>query len=184
MGQVRTRTLCCCIPVRVGAFVIALLGLFGGALGTVGVILQAKSGKNVNKAVMVIQIMIYVHLIFVSLFGLVAVIMKRRKFIVLYWVMLVVHVAFSVFAGVISLYALFKTASADISRCVSGSPPTDLKACQKAMTITKVVSVAVCIVVWLVEIYACIVVDCYAKQLADEEDQTYKADTESGTVRW
>jgi len=183
MGYVHTRTLCCCIPVRFGAFVIALLGLFGGALATAGGIIQAKNSKN-SKASLIIQIIIYLLLTIVSLFGLVGVLTKRRKFVVVYWVMLVVHVAFSVVAGIFSLNALFKSATADVSRCASGTPPTSLKDCQKAMAITKGIAVAVCLFVWLIEIYGCVVVDSYVKQLADEEDQAYKADTESGPVRW
>jgi hypothetical protein len=188
MGYVHTRTLCCCIPVRVGAFVIALLGLIGGTLITVAGIIQAKnSGKKsmVNKAGLTIQIVIYLLLAIVSFFGLVGVITKRRKFVVMYWVMLVIHLAFSVIASIFSLNAMFKSASADIDRCVGGSVnPNDRKDCQRAMNVTKGIAVAVCVFVWLVEIYGCITVDSYVKQLADEEDQAYKADTERGPVQW
>jgi hypothetical protein len=88
-------------------------------------------------------------------FSLIGVIIKRRKFIVMYWVMLVVHLAFSVVASIFSLSTIFKGASGDISRCVGGSiNPKDLKDCQKAMAVTKGVAVAVCILVWLIEICA------------------------------
>jgi len=187
MGYVHTRKLCCCIPVRVGAFVIALLGLFGGALVTAAGILQAKySSQNVmiNKAALTVQIIIYLLLAIVSLFGLVGVIIKRRKFVVMYWVMLVIHLGFSIVASIFSLNAVFKSAPSDITRCVNGSPNhKDLVDCKNAMNVTKGIAVAVCIFVWLIEIYACVIVDSYVKQLADEEDQSYKSDTESGPVQ-
>jgi len=188
MAYAHTRTLCCCIPVRVGAFVIALLGLCGGTAVTVGGIIQAKNAHNnafMNKAGMIVQIAIYLLLAIVSFFGLVGVIIKRRKFVVMYWVMLVVHLAFSVIASIFSLSALFKSAPTDVTRCVNGSVnPQDLKDCQKAMAITKGIAVGVCVFVWLIEIYGCVIVDSYVKQLADEEDHAYKPDTESGPVRW
>jgi len=139
----------------------------------------------INKAGLTIQIVIYLLLAIVSLFGLVGVITKRRKFVVMYWVMLVIHLGFSVVASIFSLNALFKSATSDVTRCVNGSPnPKDLQNCKQAMTVTKGIAVAVCIFVWLLEIYGCIVVDSYVKQLADEEDQAYKSDTESGPVQW
>jgi len=188
MGYVHTRTLCCCIPVRVGTFVLALLGVLGGTVFTATGILEAKksNGKTIiNKAALTIQIVIYLLLAIVSVFGLIGVLIKRRKFVVVYWVMLVIHLAFSVVASIFSLNALFRSASGDITRCVNGSVnPNDLKNCRRAMNVTKGAAVALCIIVWLLEIYGCIIVDSYVKQLADEEDQTYKADTERGPVQW
>jgi amino acid transporter len=187
MGYVHTRTLCCCIPVRIGAFAIALLGLFWGTGAAVAGILEAKNDKKnvlINRAALTVQIVIYLLLAIVSIVGLVGVIIKRRKFVVLYWIMLVVHLAFSVVASIFSLNALFKDARSNVDQCVGGSlNPNDRSDCQKAMKVTKGVAIGVCVFVWLLEIYGCIIVDSYVKQLADEEDHMYKADTESGPVQ-
>lgn len=42
MVYVRSRKFCCCLPVRFGVFVIAILGIIGGGLVSVGGWLQIK----------------------------------------------------------------------------------------------------------------------------------------------
>jgi len=186
MGYVRARTFCCCLPVRFGVFVMTFLGLVGGSLITAAGIIQAKrTGHTTSKAGLILQIIVYLVLAIVSVFGLVGAISKRRKLVLVYWLTLLGHLLFSVIAGIVALHALFKDAPADINTCVNGSTDPNVRInCQKGMKIMKGITVTLFLLVWMIEIYGCVIVDSYVKQLAEEEDGTYKADSDSVRPQW
>jgi hypothetical protein len=90
MALARTRTCCCCLPVRFGVISFAILGLLGGVLVAAAGVIQIKhirtfqSGiptpllclltihivyAEVGKPTLVVQVIMYILLALISIFG-------------------------------------------------------------------------------------------------------------------
>ncbi|KAL0956136.1 hypothetical protein HGRIS_002302 [Hohenbuehelia grisea] len=170
MSYVRSRKFCCCLPVRFGVVLIAILGLLGGGFITVAGILQYRQTSG-SKVALVIQIIIYGLLAVLSVLGLIGAIAKLRKLVSLYFTMLTAHLAFSICSGAFSLWRMFN----DKHDCISTSD-NDIKDkfCEKGLSVMRGVMVAAFIVVWLIQIWGCVIVNDYNKQLMEEEDVKHR----------
>ncbi|KAJ7209567.1 hypothetical protein GGX14DRAFT_630782 [Mycena pura] len=180
-----TRTFCCCIPVRFGVIVIGLIGFAGGGIIAVGGAIQAERSSG-NKTAYLVQIAVYALLAILSLFGIIGAITKKRGFIRSYLSILIAHVLFSIASGVFSLYRFFQDAPDDVNKCINNSTDTlAIKACQKGISVMKGVLIAVFVFVWLMEIWGCIIVNKYSKQLADEQSVAQKRkEWEESRPKW
>jgi len=184
MVYVRSRKFCCCLPVRFGVFVIAILGILGGGLVSVGGWLQIKqlpesSLDQRNKIALWIQTIMYTLLAILSLFGLIGVFSKTRSFISVYSTILYSHLGFSIATGIFFLYTLFyQTGDNDIQSCINGSTDdTKIEACRKGFETIRGVIVGVFVLIWLIELYGCIIVANYAEQLEEEEAAQFPVST-------
>jgi len=166
--QVPYNTFLCCIPVRVGVVFLSLLGTLGGAAMAVFAIIQMKHspGTTGNKVALVIQIVIYILLAIVSVFGLIGAILRKRSFVRSYLWMVFLHLLLSIGLGIYAIVHNFQDASKYIDECASGSDDPDvLKSCQDGSKLFKGIMIAVFIFVWLLEIWACRIVNSYSNQL-------------------
>jgi len=187
MVYVRSRKFCCCLPVRFGVFVIAILGIFGGGLVSIGGWLQIKQLPqnpldHRDEVALWITTIMYSLLAVLSLFGLIGVFTKTRSFISLYSTMLFSHLGFSIATGAFFIYTLFhQTGDNNIQNCVNGSTD-DLKkeACKKGFEVIRGVIVGAFVLVWLIEFYGCIIVSNYVDQLDDEEVAKYSSSVGPG----
>jgi len=177
MSQVNTRrvpshTFLCCIPVRVGVVFLSLLGVLGGIAMAVFAIIQMKHSPDTtgNKVSLIIQIIIYILLAILSVFGLIGAISRKRSFVRSYLWMVFVHLLLSIGLGIYAIVHNFKDAPKYIDECVSGSEdPSVLKSCEDGSKLFKGIMIAVFIFVWLLEIWACSIVNSYSNQLREEE---------------
>jgi len=169
MTRVITRTFCCCIPVRAGVILLAILGLIGGSgVAAIGIINLKRSEGS--KTALVIQIIVYLLLAIVSIFGLIGAIAKRLAFVRLYLAMLIMHLLFSMGTGIYAIHRNFTDAPKYISDCESGSTEKAVIAvCSQGATLLKSVMIGSFILAWLLETWACFIVVHYSKQLAEEE---------------
>lgn len=184
MAYLRSRKFCCCLPVRFGVFVISLLGILGGALvSAAGWIQIAKPDNSLQlssaeRISLWLETVIYTLLAILSLFGFIGVFTKNRRFISTYATSMFIHWGFSVGTGAFYLFQLFhKQGDQDVTNCENGDTG-DIKhdLCKGALDVVKAVSVTVLTIVWLIELYGCIIVSNYADQLADEEEFNAAAD--------
>jgi len=180
MTRILTRTFCCCVPVRVGVILLAILGLVGGS-GVAGVSIINLKHSEGSRTASIIQIIIYLLLAIVSIFGLIGAITRRLAFIRLYLAMLIIHLLFSMGTGIYAIHRNFKDAPKYISDCTSGS--TDkavIGVCNDGAALLKSVMIGSFILAWLLETWACFIVVHYSKQLAEEEaSKSIVKDTES-----
>jgi hypothetical protein len=170
--RVPSHTFLCCIPVRVGVVFLALVGALGGLAMTAFAIIQIKHspGTTGNKVALVVQIVIYILLAIVSVFGLIGAISRKRSFVRSYLWMVFVHLLLSIGLGIYAIVHNFKDAPKYIDECASGSDdPSVLKSCQDGSKLFKGIMIAVFIFVWLLEIWACSIVNSYSNQLREEE---------------
>lgn len=185
MVYIRSRKFCCCLPVRLGTFVLtifatALCGL-AAASGWIRIVNNHKAHIELAESALIslyVQTGVYTIGALVSFFGLIGTIFKRRLLVSLYAKMLMFHLGFYVVAGSIYLYFLFKnTSESDIQKCIDKGNSTlhtdpnkvTKEVCQSAFAAAKGFALAVFIVVCLIELYAVIIAANYAGQLEDED---------------
>ncbi|KAF9047314.1 hypothetical protein BJ165DRAFT_1526637 [Panaeolus papilionaceus] len=177
---VASRTFCCCIPVRAGVILIGFIGLVGGGAVTAVAIMSLKHA-GASKTAIIIQLIVYLLLALVSLLGIVGAITRKRSLIRLYFATLLTHLLFSLASGIYAIHRSFKDAPKYLSQCTSGS--TDhhvIQVCKNGSTLLKAITVSVFIVAWLLEIWGCVIVINYSKQLVEEEvSQSVVKDTET-----
>jgi len=195
-AQVRTRTCCFCLPVRFGVFVVTILGLAGGILlSYVGwsqtVRLQGVLPKA-NEIALYIASALWTLLAVLSLFGFVGAIIRNRTMISIFFMILVGHLIFSIISGAFALYNIFNVAGPDaLQQCLataaSSAPGPDVSTaadCQQGFNIIRGVAVGVFILAWLLEIWACFIVNSYINQLTDEKEAVHwkSSDVEVGQI--
>ncbi|KAJ3572399.1 hypothetical protein NP233_g3112 [Leucocoprinus birnbaumii] len=172
--MIRQRTFCCCIPVRAGVITLAIIGLIGGtgvaAIGCLNLVnLPPTQGNRIANG---IQVGLYIVLALVSLFGLIGAIMRKRSLINLYFAILVGHLLFSFALGVYGMYRVFKDSPEYMEKCQNDSSDDKvfMKICREGDLLVKGIVVGVSIIAWLLEIWACVIVFNYSKQLEEEEN--------------
>jgi len=180
MVYIRARKFCCCLPVRFGVFVMTVLGAIGGGLVCAVGWLQIAQMKQhplskLDEIALWIQTIMYTILAVVSLFGFFGACIKHRSFISLYFTMLAAHFVFSIVSGTYSLYTLFHNeGQAAIESCINGSDDELTKEfCGEGHALMKGIVVSIFVVIWLLELYGCIIVNNYMEQLAEEESMSY-----------
>jgi len=174
MSYVSSRTFCCCLPVRLGTFIVAILGLIFGLLISIGAGIQLQNTwypDTTTTAAYAILIAIYGLYALMSILAIIGASAKKRGLIKAFFGYLTVHVILSIAIGAFCLYVYFQTAPTRVANCInngSGSWVTT-QACQQGMQVAKGVIVTLFILLWLMEIWGCVIVNDYAKQLEEEE---------------
>jgi len=128
-----------------------------------------------NEIALYIHSSLYSLLALLSLFGFVGAIIRNRTMVSIFFMILVGHLVFSIFSGAFALYNIFNVTSNDaIQKCIStpnadGQPSTE-EECNRGYTFFKAIAVTVFVLVWLLEIWGCVITNDYISQL-DEEDE-------------
>jgi len=167
---VSTRTFCCCIPTRLGVILISLIGLLGGGTLAVAGALNASTMQG-DKASIAITITIYLLLAIVSAIGLVGSVGRKPLLVKIYLVALIVHFLLSFALGIYALFRVFKDGPSFISHCIDANHDVGNAdvVCAEGLKVVKAISVTLFIVVWLFEIWGCVIVKGYKEQLEDEK---------------
>jgi len=176
MVYVRTRKFCCCLPVRFGVFVMSLVALLGGGLVAVAGWIQVKNlhdhplAKDEENA-LYIHAAMYSLLALIGAFGLFGAISKNISSVSAFGSALGFHLGFSIATGIFTIYTVFKrNASVALSNCTNGSTDQSvIDGCKEGLDIVKGLVIAIYVVTWLVELYGCIIINNYVKQLKEEE---------------
>ncbi|KAH9991997.1 hypothetical protein BJV74DRAFT_835667 [Russula compacta] len=188
MGYVRSHKFCCCIPVRLGVFVMSTVGLLGAtivaAVGWHSVVDREQLHLSKNQDVsLVLTSISYSILAIVSLFGLIGTIIKRRSFISSYGTVLYWHLGFNLVSGVILIFTLFhKVGDNDVNTCVANDSDDSNRQedCQNAFKVVRGLIIAVYIIFWLLELWGCVIVGKYVEQLQEEEVLDYPPPAQMG----
>jgi len=187
MAYVRSRVFCCCLPVRFGVFVMAVLGILGGGfIAVVGWAQIAQLAKHPldqrDKIALIVQTIIYTLLALLSFCGLIGTFNKSRSLISVYSTMLCAHLGFSIVTGIFYLYTLFhQTGQTDIQKCIDESTDdATVEACKKGFGVIRAIIVVVFVIVWLLELYGCIIVSNYTDQLDEEKSIKHSREASPG----
>jgi hypothetical protein len=176
MLTVESRKFCCCLPVRLGVFVLSLISMAGGSIvATVG--WMSVSQLKQHPVEITDEIALYIHssiftlLGVLGVFGFVGSLVRSRMMVVSFSVGLAIHLGLSIGSGIFTIYSVFKEApQAAIDACMDGKTDADtLQVCKTGMNIVKGAMVAIYVIAWLIELYAYFIVERYATQLEEEE---------------
>jgi len=176
MPYIRTRTFCCCLPVRLGVFLLTLLGLTVGTIVAaagwihVGTLRNHPLDVNDQVALFFLAIM-YSILAFVSLFGLFGAIARNPGWVYMFLVALGVHLGFNIASGIYNIVTLYRQNSQTVMwKCLNGATDqVSIDICNSAVGIVKGLTIAIYVCTWLLELYACVIVSNYVEQLHEEQ---------------
>jgi len=178
MVYIRSRTFCCCIPVRFGVFILSLLGVIGGGILSVAAWVlvhqlqsQKVSANTAGAAAIWIQAFLFTLLTLLSIFGFIGCLVKSRNSVNAYSWGLMTFILLSILSGAFSLWAIFNKPEErpDYAACLSAATDDNARAaCKATDQIYKGVTVAIYIITWLFMIYAYVIVDNYVDQLDEE----------------
>jgi hypothetical protein len=176
MVYIRSRKFCCCIPVRFGVFILSLVGVLGGALicfaGWVQVYqLRNHSSTTPDRIAIWLHSSIFTLLTLLSGFGFIGCLIKSRNAVSAYSWGLLSFILLSIFSGSYTLWALFNRpqTQGDYLTCLDGARDSTTETfCGKSTPVYKGVAVTLYIIMWLLMIYAYVVVDNYVDQLDEE----------------
>jgi len=182
VAEVRSRTFCCCIPVRVGVILLALLGFVGGGFISAGTIIALKSSKGIEKS-MALQTAAFIILTLVSLLGLVGGFARKLILVRIYFGLVIFQLAFSVGAGIFAIFRIFKESPSYIQQCLepdSSDAQIIEKNCKQSLGVVKGLMITAFIVAWLLQMLCCVIVHRYGRQLEEEEEtRSMVKDTET-----
>jgi len=176
MVYVRSHKFCCCLPVRFGVFVMSLVTLLLGGLVAVGGWLQVKALPqhplaNGDEKALYIYAVMFSLLALIGGFGFIGTISKQRGLVSLFGSLLAFHLGFSIATGIFAIYTLFKRNTDEaLFNCINGSTDqTVVDSCHEGLKILKILVVVGYCVTWLIELWGCLIVNSYVKQLKEEE---------------
>ncbi|PPQ99958.1 hypothetical protein CVT24_009537 [Panaeolus cyanescens] len=176
MAYVRSRKFCCCLPVRFGVFILALLSMAGGsfvaATGWIRITQLAQLPlPKADEIALWIQTIMFSILALLSVFGFIGAMVKNRSWVSAFATAMAIHLGLSVAAGIFALISLFRQDDQPaIDKCTNGDTESLIvEGCKKGIQVMKGVMVAVYVLVWLVQLYAYFIVERYADQLDEEE---------------
>jgi len=173
----RTRTFCCCLPVRFGVFLLSILAFAGGGfLAFIGWVQLSQLKQHplgkIDQIALWIQTSVFSLLALLAIFGFFGCLAKHRGMVSAFASAIVIHLGFSIAAGGFAIYALFaRNSQAIIDRCLEkSSDNTDaaLQTCKNGLILIKVLTVVIYVLTWLVQLYAYFVVERYVDQLDEE----------------
>ncbi|KAG5734987.1 hypothetical protein E4T56_gene17921 [Termitomyces sp. T112] len=175
MAYIRSRKFCCCIPVRFGVFILSILGFLGGfSVCIIGWFAISQLWKHPlptpDTVGLWLHAALFTILTLLSVFGFIGCLIKSRNSVYAYSNGILITLLLSIASGSYSLWALFhENSETVISNCLNGDTDGVTESiCKNGINVYKGVTVAVYIVIWLLMIYAYVIVDNYVEQLDDE----------------
>jgi len=170
-------TFCCCLPVRFGSFALsALSAVVSVVISAAMFIALKKQGPGIpaaEKATLIVAGIVWGLLFLFSVFGFIGTITARRTYVLVYSRMLWIHWFLSTFVGSILIWNLFRNSfhTTYIAQCEAEDPTNNTSAkCESALSLGRGVFIAVFIAFQLINLYACVIVGRYVKQLQEEQD--------------
>lgn len=185
-----TRFFCCCLPVRLGVFVLSFLQLlFAGAIaGLVWRDFIVAGPVGTERIAHLVTGIVFGLMAVAALFGFIGAMVRVRGLVQTYAVMLYCLILASVGASVFFVYTLYHSGGEQfIDTCRAQSDKIDLaqaKAidgaqetldnaldtiCDGLLTTFKIVYIVLMVIVVLIQLYCAHIVQSYASQLDEEE---------------
>jgi len=176
-SYVRSRTFCCCLPVRFGVFLLSLLALAGGGLLAIVGWMQLSHLKehplgNTDQIALWIQTSVFSLLAVLAIFGLFGAMIRNRGMVSSFAIAIAIHLGFSIASGCFSIYTMFaRNSQATLDSCMekaNDDSDATMQSCKSALILIKALMVVIYVSIWLVQLYAYFVVERYVDQLDEE----------------
>jgi hypothetical protein len=190
---VRSRTFCCCLPVRFGVFALSLLAMVGGSFVAVMAFKQIHNLKEhplPKGEVLALWIhgLMFLFLAFLAIFGFIGALTKSRSKIATFAIAVAIHLGFSIATGIFTIVSVFRQGAEDqIKQCIAAGGEASTSgattdpvagaasgvteaACKSGVSIMKAAMIIIYVITWGIQLYCYFVVERYSDQLADEEE--------------
>jgi len=176
-SYVRSRTFCCCLPVRFGVFLLSLLALAGGGLLAIVGWMQLSHLKEhplekTDQIALWIQTSVFSLLAVLAIFGLFGAMIRNRGMVSSFAIAIAIHLGFSIASGCFSIYTMFaRNSQATLDSCMekaNDDSDTTMQSCKRGLILIKALMVVIYVLTWLVQLYAYFVVERYVDQLDEE----------------
>jgi len=176
-SYVRSRTFCCCLPVRFGVFLLSLLALAGGSIlaiyGWVQLFhLKEHPLAKIDEISLWIQSSLFSLLAILAIFGFIGAMIKNRGMVSSFAIAIAIHLGFSIAAGCFSIYTMFaRDSQAVLDSCLQKSNDDSdaaMESCKKGLVLIKALIVVIYVLTWIIQLYAYFVVERYVDQLDEE----------------
>ncbi|KAF8602121.1 hypothetical protein BDV93DRAFT_524310 [Ceratobasidium sp. AG-I] len=187
-----TRHFCCCLPVRLGVFVLSLFSLLGGGIYAAAVWYAYYHSQRddtltlttAQKVAFIVVGVVYSIGAIAALLGLIGAIGRKRALVATYSTFMWFHLAAQVAVSAFFIYALFQNSDQLVSQCKeqvtkvndagkAADPnfqnvnPDD--ACQVFTKWGRTGAIIALVVTLFIELYCCFIVSRYVSQLTDEQ---------------
>ncbi|KAH7339069.1 hypothetical protein B0J17DRAFT_571701 [Rhizoctonia solani] len=183
-----TRHFCCCLPVRLGVFVLSLLSLIGGGIYAAATwyayYQDHVSLTKTQKIAFIVSGVVYSVLALAALMGLIGAIGRKRGLVATYSTFMWFHLAAQVAVGAFFIYALFQNNNELVTQCkekvnqisnaANNATNTNVNinaddACQLFTKWGRIGAIIALVVILFIELYCCFIVSRYVSQLTDEQ---------------
>ncbi|QRV95159.1 tetraspanin family protein [Ceratobasidium sp. AG-Ba] len=187
-----TRHFCCCLPVRLGVFVLSLLSLVGGGIYAAAVWYayyhstkdDTLSLTTSQKIAFIVTGVVYSIGAIAALFGFIGAIGRKRGLVATYSTFMWFHLAAQVAIGAFFIYAIFQNSDELVNQCkqsvnqvnnanqatnsnnVNVNPDDACRVFTKWGRVGAIISL---VIILLIELYCCFIVSRYVAQLTDEQ---------------
>ncbi|KAK2467938.1 hypothetical protein APHAL10511_000233 [Amanita phalloides] len=175
-----TRTFCCCLPVRLGVFILTILNLLGGLFVAVIGWMQVSHSRStplstVDEIALVLHSSTFTVLAAVSLLGLIGAILKQRSLVSTFGMMMLAFLIISIGTGIYAIYCLFRNnGQAIVQACLQGDSTLGQDVCRTTANVVEAIIVTIYVVVWLLQLWGFFIVLDYCYQLDDEEEEVLR----------
>ncbi|TFY82875.1 hypothetical protein EWM64_g1131 [Hericium alpestre] len=164
---------CCCLPIRLGAFLISLVQFLLAGLVAAGIWYDLHESHDLPtkaKVTFICRGVFYTIFCLSSLFGFIGAIRRSASLLKQYSEYLAWTLIIQVILDGLYLWAYFTTPRDDlIKRCINGSTDQDvIDSCNKTLSLAKGWIIASLILSLLVQAYAAYIVHGYSKKLEVE----------------
>lgn len=165
---------CRCMPVRMGASILTLLGIVFGAI--LSGVVWSEIGRtpdmtSAERAAFVLAGLTGVSFFLVSIFGFVGAVVSKQSFVQLYTYFTSGHFCLNIAASTYLLYMVVHFSTTATERVCQDitQPPEAKERCIVSLTIAKWMYFVITVMVLLIEFCGALVVGYYAKQLKHEK---------------
>ncbi|KZV88002.1 hypothetical protein EXIGLDRAFT_723104 [Exidia glandulosa HHB12029] len=185
------RTFCCCLPVRFGALVLALLEFaLSGVIAALAFHEMTTTDVHGTERTTIIVIgCVFSLMAVVSLFGFVGAVLRSRILVNMFATLLYILVVLSLVSGVFSVVSLFtgggkslfasckkETDQIDLAKtkAIAGEKTVDEALddiCHGIITGVRVAYIVILSITIIIQLYCAYIVKSYGSQLEDEEDR-------------
>jgi len=176
-SYIHTRTFCCCLPVRLGVFLLSLLAFAGGSfVATIGFIQLSRLKQHplgkIDEIALWIQSSLFGFLAVLAIFGFLGAMIKNRGMVSGFAIAIAIHLGFSIASGCFSIYTMFaRDSQVALDGCIQkadNDSDATVQMCKNGLILIKAVAVVIYVLVWLIQLYAYFVVERYVDQLDEE----------------
>ncbi|KAF8911827.1 hypothetical protein CPB85DRAFT_1252820 [Mucidula mucida] len=167
---------CCCMPLRVGVFILTALALLSGAAAAAVLwialprVIEADDVQSEYKIAVGVSAGIYTLLALIALFGLIGTIRKKISFVRTFLSLLYFNLVLNLAVGAFAIYVVYSNGEV-ISGTTECTASNGTVSCNGVnYRVSKASIIVSFVLTFLIQLYQCVLVRSYVKELQENEE--------------